>query len=60
MKFIYVFDKALKDKLLSKGFNLIKEEHCSDNTRWVFENKESLYFNLRDKGKYALSNSLVF
>jgi len=60
MKFIYVFDKVLKDKLLSKGFYLIKEDHDVNGTVWIFENKGSLSFSLIDKGKYAFSNSLAF
>lgn len=43
-KFIYVFSKEARDKLLSQGLKLL----CSDNDNetYVFENETSLSFSL--------------
>lgn len=60
MKFIYVMDEQLKDKLISKGFHLIKENKTNTMNMWIFENQQKFSFDLEDKNKYVLSNSLTF
>lgn len=53
MKFIYVFDEALKEELLSSGYCLVGEV----NGKYIFENSKFLNFSA-DKSKYALTNVL--
>ena len=55
-KFIYVQDKKIKDKLLSLGYHLIQE----NNNLYIFENKETLNFDLDDTYKYVMSDILTF
>ncbi len=58
MKFIYVLNEQLKDKLITKGFHLIKENKV--NHMWIFENSQNFSFDSENKGQYILSNSLTF
>lgn len=60
MKFIYVIDEQLKDKLISKGFHLIKKNKTKIMNVWIFENQQKFSFDLEDKNKYVLSDSLTF
>lgn len=56
-KFIYVFSVDDRDKLLSMGYTLIKSDER--NSYYVFENRESLQFDVKDL-RYIASSTLTF
>ncbi len=56
-KFIYVFSKAARDKLLAAGLVLIKSD--DRNETYVFENNASLAFSLNEISAIK-SNTLTF
>lgn len=55
--FIYVFSEAGRDALLSKEYEMIKED-CAKNI-YVFLNKDSQNFTC-DNVPYVLSDTLTF
>ncbi len=57
-KFIYIHDVETKNKLINLGYRLMKENQISN--LYVFENKKTLQFDIHDKSKYILSNTLMF
>lgn len=57
MHFIYVFDTTAKQKLLSAGYKLLKEDDQS--CVFIFENDSSLKFDL-EQSTFAYSNVLTF
>lgn len=57
-KFIYVFSVVDKEKLLSSGFRLLSE--TPNKHSFVFENKEDSTFDLLDKSRYMMTNTLMF
>lgn len=57
-KFIYTKDEGLKDKLLKLGYRLLQE--ISDQHLYIFENKSTFQFDLKDSQKYILCNTLMF
>lgn len=60
MNLIYCFDKLTKDKLISKGYNLIKEEPMQNQIAWVFAYQPEIQFDVIDKTKYFISNTMRF
>lgn len=56
-KFIYVFDKESRDKLVAAGFNLVASNEKKDT--YVFVNDTSLTFALNDVSCFP-SNKLTF
>lgn len=60
LKFIYVFDSDLKNKIISKGFKLIQEISNKSQPMWVFENIPPTEFDSVDKSKYTVSNVMTF
>lgn len=60
MNFIYVINSNLKDKLIQKGYRLIKQESMQDQTAWVFEYRPEIQFDVSDKTKYFTLNTLRF
>lgn len=56
--FIYVLDKELKAKLISKGFKLLKEDE--NGATFTFSDKVSFDFNNVDKTKFLFTNKLTF
>ena len=56
-KFIYVFNKDAKEKLLAKGYKLLKED--SHGGIYIFENNKSLNFEECDVS-YIFSDTLTF
>lgn len=63
MRFIYVMNKEERDKTISLGFKLIKEDN--DKDIWVFENKDIMSFASEDMltnagVRYILSDVLTF
>jgi hypothetical protein len=58
--FIYCVDKNLKNKFISKGYKLIKEESIQNQIAWVFEYNSKMQFDLKDTNKYFTSNTLRF
>lgn len=60
MNLIYCFDKLTKDKLISKGYNLIKEEFMQNQKAWVFAYQPEIKFDITDKTKYLISNTMRF
>lgn len=55
--FIYVFDKAAREKLISLGYQLVKEN--PKDLIYVFENKDTIVFE--ESGIQAVfSNTLTF
>lgn len=56
-KFVYVFSRAARDKLLAAGFQLIKFDER--NETYVFENNTALSFSLNDISAIK-SNTLTF
>ena len=57
MPFIYVFSGESRDKLLSAGFRLLKEDNKQEI--FVFENSSELKFAMPDVS-YILSDKLTF
>lgn len=60
MQLIYCLDKLTKDKLLTKGYNLIKEESMQNQTAWIFVYKPEIQFDINDNTKYFISNTMRF
>lgn len=63
MHFIYVMSVRDKDKMLSLGYSLVKED--KRNSIWVFQNKDTTTFACEDEVssagiKFVLSNTLTF
>lgn len=63
MHFIYVMSVKDKDKMLSLGYDLIKED--ARNSMWVFQNKDTATFACEDEIsgagiKFVLSSTLTF
>ena len=58
MKFIHVFTKELKDKLLLDGYKLLNK----NNGIYIFENNKSLKFEFSelDKKQFIFSNTMTF
>lgn len=56
-KFIYVFSKEARDRLLAAGFLLLKSD--DRNETYIFENNTSLSFAL-DRISTIKSNTLTF
>ncbi len=56
-KFVYVFSREARDKLLSKGYKLLKSDESNDT--FVFENDASMVFSLSDISMIK-SNTLTF
>ena len=56
-KFIYAFDKETKDRLISQGYHLLKENE-EENT-YIFANNMELQFSVDNK-KIVFSNTLTF
>lgn len=57
MKFIYVFKKEDRDRLLSDGYVLLKED--DSNSMYVFEAGDKLVFELTDMD-FVYSDTLTF
>lgn len=63
MHFIYVMSVKDRNKMLSLGYNLIRED--TRNSIWVFQNKDTVTFAREDEIsgagiKFVLSNTLTF
>lgn len=63
MNFIYVMREADKDKMISLGYSIIKED--KKNHVWVFQNKDTTTFACEDEIsgagiQFVLSNTLTF
>ncbi len=63
VRFIYTMSEQDKDKMISLGYVLMKED--KRNRMWVFQNKESETFSSEDELfkagiRFALSNTLTF
>lgn len=56
-KFIYVFDKYSRDKLLSSGYKLMKSDE--KQSVFVFINENNCVFSLTDI-KLVFSDTLTF
>lgn len=56
--FIYCLDDELKNKLIKKGFNLLKEDE--NGATFVFSEKVRFDFNNVDKTKFLFTNKLTF
>lgn len=57
MKFIYVFDVAAKEQLISKGYLLLKENAAQ--SIYVFKDDNSLKFELSNNN-FVYSDTLTF
>lgn len=57
-KFIYTFTLESKEGLISQGYRLLQE--MDDKNMAVFENSPNIHFDLNDKTKYMVSNTLLF
>lgn len=55
--FIYVFDNEAKEKLLSRGYKLIRSDEKS--VVYVFENRDTLTFTEQEI-QFVLSDVLTF
>lgn len=60
MSFIYCTDEKTKNKLIKKGYKLIKEESMQNQIVWIFEYKPEIQFDISDKTKYFTSNAMRF
>ncbi len=63
MHFIYVMSAKDKDKMLSLGYSLVRED--TRNSMWVFQNKDTTTFACEDEIsgagiKFVLSSTLTF
>lgn len=58
--FIYIQGEDARDEFLAKGFTLLKSDE--QNHLYVFTSSDlySFTFNIDDKHKFALSNTLTF
>lgn len=56
-KFIYVYTPDARDKLLAKGYKLMKSDE--QNKMYIFINNEKLSFSTLDVS-YILSDSITF
>lgn len=56
--FIYCLDENLKNKLINKGFKLLKED--DERAVFIFSNKVNFDFNNVDKTKFLFTNKLTF
>ena len=56
--FIYCLDDELKNKLIKKGFKLLKEDE--NGATFVFSEKVRFDFNNVDKTKFLFTNKLTF
>lgn len=57
-KFIYTQDAEVKNKLIAIGYHLIQENN--DKSLYIFENKDTLQFDLNSNSNFILSNTLSF
>ena len=58
-QFIYVMKKEDRDKLLKRGFHLLKEDELS--SLWIFENNAELDLEFaKDAPRYVFSDILSF
>lgn len=58
-QFIYVMKKEDRDKLLKRGFQLLKEDELS--SLWIFQNDTELDLEFaKDAPRYVLSDILSF
>lgn len=60
MQLIYCLDEQTKDKLLLKNYKLIKQESMQNQTAWIFAYKPEIKFDVIDKTKYFISNTMRF
>ncbi len=63
MRFIYVMSEGDKDKMLSLGYVLVRED--KRNYMWVFQNKDTASFACKKEIsgagiRFALSDTLTF
>lgn len=56
-RFLYVFSEDARDKLLSRKFEMIKEDN--QNNIFIFLNQSDLVFSVNDIS-YIESNTLTF
>ena len=56
--FIYVMDIESRDLLLSRGYELLKQN--SNQNIWVFTNKENQQFDMVDIPFCVVSDTLTF
>lgn len=60
-KFIYVFSKEDKEKLIKRGFKLLKNDERNSIFIFALNMSDKFTFELFDDlGKYSLSNTLTF
>lgn len=57
MNFIYVMKKDIKDKLLKRGFHLLKEDEAS--SLWIFENNSELQFEFEEKCPHIVYSDIL-
>nr|DAN04129.1 MAG TPA: hypothetical protein [Caudoviricetes sp.] len=57
MRYLCVFNKTDKDKLLNMGYQLIS--HSSTAGIWYFQFNDKINYSLKEI-KYTISNTLVF
>ena len=57
-KFIYVFSKESKDRLLKSGYKLLKSD--DRNSLYIFKAFDEPTFALNDLDEYMESDSLTF
>lgn len=55
--FIYVFDKESRDKMISLGYEMIKEN--PRDSIYVFENKNTFVFE-KNEIQFVLSDTITF
>lgn len=60
MSFIYCIDEQIKNKLIAKGYKLIKQESMQNQVAWIFEYKSEIQFDISDNTKYFVSNTMRF
>jgi hypothetical protein len=60
MQLIYCLDEQTKDKLLLKNYKLIKQEPMQNQIAWVFAYQPEIQFDVIDKTKYFISNTMRF
>jgi len=58
--FIYCIDKDIKDILLVKGYKMIRQTKIDNNHVFIFVYKPEIKFDITDKTKYFISNTMRF
>ena len=60
IKFIYVLDESLKNKLIKLGNKMLYQKNIDGQKCWIFENSSIFNFDKNDMKKCFYSDILTF